>query len=282
MQALFLPGRGRTSDPSRGDSAKTLSGGGTAVARRLNAKRSFSMTWEYLPEYAADQLRGFYLGLFDDPVGTDFVFVDSTVRNVLSLDLSATGQRSQAAVEWASASGTVARSTTLTGPAQGAGVVTWTSPGASGLLTAGPVALDVSKAPVYLPGEPCAVSLYVRASAAASLTVRLQGYDAAGAVISGAVADVAVAATTSFQRAAVAVAAGVSAFASAVFVRPVVLTGASAPGSVSISAGQLEYALTATAWQPGFGSPRVVIPSTVGRTVNVIGLSDHTLTLAER
>jgi hypothetical protein len=89
--------------------------------------------------------------------------------------------------------------------------------------------------------------------------------------------------TTSWQRFQLSAGAGNSTLAGSVFVLPrLVMPSSSPPASVWIAGAQLEYADSASTFQPGMGSPRVLISATPGRGLDKFdGYSNHTLTLAE-
>lgn len=275
---LQLPApRTLSAPPARGETVHTLLSGGTAVTKRLHAKKTFALDYSISTSTVADLLAGFYLGLYGNG---PYVFVDLTVRNVLGLDVSTVGVRTQAALDWIQSTGTLARATGA--PVGGSGVLTWTSLAASATLQPGLVAntANIAKAPAYLPGEPVTVSLYAKASSSVTASLQLTGYDTAGAVLVTSAAT-SMSLTTSYQRFTVTIAAGAGAFASAFYVLPRIVLGASVPTSVSIAAAQLEYGDVVSAWQPGNGAPRVVIQGGPGRDVNLFGYSDHTLSLAE-
>lgn len=277
LRALPSP-NGPVSGPlSMGDASSTSLSGATTTYGRLYPKRSFSLPYDHLLPGDADTLMGFYTKLYGYG---PYVFVDPSVRNVLRLDTAACGARSNAAHGWAVATSLAAG----TGPPTGApdsGVLVWSSPAAGAVLSA---AADVSSslAPVWLPAEFCTVSLYVTCSSAKSVTLQLAGYNSAGTLAAFALTSTATVGTT-WTRLSVTAApadAGLTA-ASVVYVVPRLVVGASAPSSISVAGAQVEYADAATAWQPGYGSPRVVITSTPGWDVPQLGFTSHTLTLAE-
>jgi hypothetical protein len=263
MRALPSPNSPVTAAPSRGDVVHGLLSGGTAVHSRLHAKKAYSLSYTMLPASDADILLGFYQRLFG--LGP-FVFVDPSARNVLGLDVSTVGARPQAALGWVASAGSLGRASGAPSGCTASGVLTWSSLASAATLNPGSLAGSVSAtaAPVYLPSEAVTVSMWVKASASAAMTLRLAGFNAAGTLTVSSVST-AVAATTSWQRFAVTAAVGNAALAAAAFVAPQLLLGSSVPASVSIAGVQLEYGDTATAWQPGFGSPRVLPTSSPGR-----------------
>lgn len=289
MYRLPAPTGPLEAPPSRFDVEHVLAGGGTTVRKLLDAKRRWTLPYDLNDEAGASTIDGFYRGVYG--LGP-YRFVDPTIRNVLALDPSATGARTNAAVGWgvsATTAGTLAPDIATAPPPLlfGASVLTWTSPTASAwihpsvptlpgtnLTTAGKAI-----APVVLSQEAVTVSLYVKAASSVAMTLYAQGYNDLGQQI--AQTSTAFTATTSWQRITALSGAGFLTASGCNYVLPRLAVGATAPTSVSISAAQVEYGTTATAWQPGHGSPTVVILGTPGRTTQVIGAIDQTLTLAE-
>lgn len=279
MTVLPSPNGDIDASSSRGDVPVSLIGGGQAVIRRLHPRKTFVLPFESLTPVDADLITGFYSGLYGSG---PFVFVDASVRNVLGLDVSTCGVRTQASNGWVASSGTVTADTSQTSPVAGSGVVKLAGAGTSASLQPGVTAntATIAKAPVYLPGEAVTVSLYAKASASAACSLQLAGYGTSGAVtVTSLAASASV--TTSWQRFTVTAAIGAGAFASAAFVLPRLMLPVTAPANLWIAAAQVEYGDTVTAWQPGYGSPRVVITAPPGRTVPLYGYSTHTLTLGE-
>jgi hypothetical protein len=249
------------------------------VVRNLYRKRSFSLPYD-VTAAQSDVILGFYEGLYG--LGP-FRFIDPTALNILGLDVSTLGLRTQADLGWYQSTGNVARASSGGPSGLQTGVLTWSSLSASATIQPGVAAntADVNGAPVYIPAEPVTVSLYALASSSSSgHTLQLTGYDAAGSVLVTS-ASTPVSLTASWQRFVVTVGANAAAYASAIYVLPRLILGASVPTSVSIAAAQLEYADTVSSFQPGFGCPRVIIPSSPGRAISAPGWRSHTLTLAE-
>jgi hypothetical protein len=281
LRQLPSPNGPITASPSRQDSAKTLLSGGVAVIGRLNAKKTYSLPYSFLDAASADTLMGFYNRLYGYG---PFVFVDPSVRNVLGLDVSTMGLRSAASHGWVASAGALAVATTGGPTGLDSGVLTWTSLVASATLQPGAVAntANTAAAPVYLPAEACSVSLWAKASSATTASLQLTGYTAAGAVNYTASAT-SMSLTTAWQLFTVSVAAGLAGLVSSGLVLPRVVLGGTVPTSVSIAAAQLEYGTAATAWQPGYGSPRVLPTATPGREVQqtLDVTTNHTFVLAE-
>jgi hypothetical protein len=283
MRALPSPTGPVTASPSRQDAAKTLLSGGTAVIGRLQTKKTYTLPYDHLDAAGADLLLGFYQRLF----GTGpFVYVDPSVRNVLGLDVSTMGARSNAPIGWAASSGSVSRDT-IAPPAAAAtsGVLLWAGAAANATLQPGSAAntANTAAAPVYLPAEACTVSLYLLASSTVSVTLQLVGYNSAGAVTGSTIATTVTVGSAAWTPVAVSAAAGAAGVAGSAFVLPRIKLGGTAPATLSVAAAQLEYGPAATAWQPGFGSPRVLPPSSPGREVQQTQdiTTNHTFTLAE-
>lgn len=284
MRQLPPPNGPVTASPSRQDVARTTLSGGTVVIGRLKAKKSYSLPYEFLDATSADTLLGFYNRLYG--VGP-FVLVDPSVRNVLGLDVSSMGVRSNASIGWVADQGTLSRDT-IAPPAGAAdsGVLKWATSGTTNATlapgtTAG--AADIASAPVYLPNEAVTVSLYVIASASSTVTLKLNGYKADGTRLNQIYGANTPVGSGAWVRLTVSAAAQASALVGCAFVLPEVALGTTPPASLSLAGAQLEYGPTATAWQPGYGSPRVLPPSSPGREVQQTQdiATNHTLTLAE-
>jgi hypothetical protein len=281
MRVLPSPTGPVQATPSKGDIVHNLLSGGVAVTTRLNAKRTYSLPFEFLDATSADTLLGFYNRLYG--LGP-FAYVDPSVRNVLGLDVSSMGLRTNAAPGWVASPGTLTPAATGGPTGLDSGVLTWASLVASATLQPGAAAntAPITSAPAYLPTEACSVSLWAKASSATTASLQLTGYTAAGAVnYTGSATSMSL--TTAWQLFTVSVAAGLAGLASSAFVLPRVVLGGTVPTSVSIAAAQLEYGTAATAWQPGHGSPRVLPTTTPGRDLQQVSdiSTNHTLVLQE-
>lgn len=281
MRALPSPNGPVAATPDKGDVVKSLLSGGVAVISRLHVRRSYSLPYEYLDAAGADLLLGFYNRLFGNG---PFVYVDPSVRNVLGLDVSTCGLRTNASPDWIASTGTLTPAATGGPTGVTTGVLAWTSLANGATLQPGLVAntATITKAPVYLPTEAVTVSLYAKASVSHTATLQLAGYDAAG-VLNYSSSTASVALTTSWQRFTVSVAAGLVGLASSMFVLPRIVLGTTPPTSVSVAAAQIEYGTVATAFQPGFGSPRVLPAGSPGRDWQQVSdiSTNHTLLLRE-
>jgi hypothetical protein len=274
--ALPVPDQGWDEPETLGETTHALLSGGTAVTRRANPKRSWSPTFTGLQSGEEALIRGLYLGVF----GTGpFVLVIPSATNVLGLDVSSCGARSFAAPGWVAGSGTVTVDSSQTSPVVGSAVLKWASPTGSTRLRPGKVAgtADIRTAPVWLPSEPVTASVWAKASGTGA-QVRLDGFDVSGALLAS---SSAVAVPTSWTELTVTLPAGDTTLGASVFVLPTINATSSPPSNVWISSAQLEYATTATQWQLGFGSPRVVITAPPGRNVPMLGYANVSLQLAE-
>lgn len=261
--------------PSRGETVHTLASGGTAVTRLPLTKRSWSLPFSSLPGSDADVLAGFYGGLFG--VGP-FRWVDPTVVNVLPFAVAATGAVSTQPLGWSVSSGLLAASTAAVSPVDGPGVLRW-----SGSRPAGAVLglSSVASAVPLVPREFCAVSLWVSAAVAVSVTFGLYGYSTAGVAVSGASLTQSATLGSGWQRLTVVASPGEAALSSAPLLMPQLVVPGALSGDVFVAAAQVEYASSPSAWRAGAGAPAVTITGTPGRSVPQIGYSDHTLTIAE-
>lgn len=279
MQQLQSPNGPLDAPPGRGEVVHTLINGGTSVTRRLHAKRTYTLPYTSLYTADADTVLAFYQGLYGEG---PFVLIDPTKRNVLGLDTSTASVRVGSLVEWKPSTGTVITSTNTPPVGVPTGVLNWDGLAASATIMPGSVAstADTAHAPVYLPTEAHTISIYLSASTSATVTLQAAGCNAAGAVtVTSNTASAAL--TTSWQRFTVTVAKGAGAYAACAFLLPRILLGGTVPSNVYLAGAQLEYGTAATAFQPGYGSPRVMFTQSPGYSAPVFGYADLSLTLAE-
>jgi hypothetical protein len=276
MNRLPSPNSPMDAPPDRKATVHTLITGGQRTTQRLHAKQSYSLPFQLLTEADSDLISALYRGLYDPPAGTDFVFVDPSVRNVLGLDVSTMGLRAGASAGWVSGGGTLVATTTGGPSGVQSGVLTWTPSASSKAFNPGPTSgtADVTRAPVHIPGESVTVSLWIKSASSVSVTFQVGGYGTDGS-FSSVLATTVVAATTSWQRVSLSFAMTSTTLG---FVLPRLVS--SATTALSIAGAQTEYASSVSAWQPGYGSPRVSIVAPPGRSVQLLGYADHTLTLA--
>jgi hypothetical protein len=282
MRVLPSPTGAVQATPSKGDVVHNLLSGGVSVTTRLNAKRTYSLPFEFLDATSADTLLGFYNRLYG--LGP-FAYVDPSVRNVLGARRVVDGAADQ-------------RRPRLGGLVRHPHAGGYRRPDRPGQRRAhlgvpggvgDAAARDASehrqpspRRPAYLPTEACSVSLWAKASSATTASLQLTGYSAAGAVnYTGSATSMSL--TTAWQQFTVSVAAGLAGLASSALVLPRVVLGGTVPTSVTIAAAQLEYGTAATAWQPGHGSPRVLPTTTPGRDWQQVPdiSTNHTLVLQE-
>jgi hypothetical protein len=251
--------------------------GGTFTRRRASVKRQWPFQWQRLAGRDWQIVYAFYRRLFGEGPWC-LVIPDDVNRLSEAQSICAPGDDSP---EWSASAGTLAAGTGS--PLLPSGVLVWTSPGASGVLTAGNGAATVNPATAvpYLPGESITFSVYLMASAARTFTVRLSGFDAAGAYLASVTATVAVTAT-GYTQGVVTVGPSNGTLAGAVYVTgQVVAPTVSVPASVSIAAAQLEFRGSASAWGLGMGVPRVTCTSMTPRTVASLYANNVTMNLAE-
>lgn len=269
-----------TADPSLSETAHTLASGGTAVTRMARAKHAWSLPYPALRPDEADVLKGFYLRLYGSG---PWRFVDPTQTNALPYHVSVTGGLSSSPLGWSASSGTLTIVGTPPDQAADAGVLTWTGQvGASATLLAGAGGLtaDPLTAPVWLPSEFCAMSMWVKAAAGATVRAYLLGCNANGASVSNALTT-AVTTTGAWQRVVVVASPNEPAFVASAVALVTPCLSVSSATAVSMSGAQIQYGSEATSWRIGAGCPRVTIPSTIGRSIPAPGFSGHTLNLAE-
>lgn len=261
-----------------GESTTRLASGGTAVTHRPFGKKTYTLPYTWADPSEARTLIGFYMRAYGNG---PWVYVDPHATNVLGFDVASCGVRSNAPHGWVASSGTITRTSTPPTDAPDSGVLHIATPSANLALIPGSTTdtADTASAPAYVADLPVAPSLYVRASAACTGQVQAAGFDTTGALTSSSLAAAA-SITTSWQRFIVIGATNEPALAGSAMVLPRLFI-ASPPSWVEIAAAQLEYADAETDWTWGSGARRVNITSSPGDDVQLLGYSDHTLTLGE-
>jgi len=83
MQAIRTPNAAVTQPLSRSENVHQLISGGVAVTRRGRGRRGWQLGWAGCTPDTADQMIGFYLGVFGDG---PFCYVDPSWRNMLPTD----------------------------------------------------------------------------------------------------------------------------------------------------------------------------------------------------
>lgn len=262
--------------PSRGDVVHELLSGGVAVTRMLRSKRLYSLPYPDLSADEADLLLNFYRGIYGSG---PWLYVDPSTRNVLPLDASTFGIRTQAAPGWSASSGTVALDATTAPPVDTSAVLKWSAPASTATLWP---TVDVATAAPYLPNEPATFSVWLKASVAHTPRLFLSSVNSATGAFVDWGAQAAIALTTSWQRFSITVQPGSYSFTgNALLLRPALALSTSPPATVWAAAAQLEYARTVSTFSPGASVARTVIAGSPGRSVTTLGYSSHTLNLRE-
>lgn len=280
MTQLPGPSGGMVREPINAPAAVANMAGGEAVVAPLKTRDRFTLNFTSRPSGGlADLLAMFRDGVFGRG---PFVYVDPAFDNVLGLDVSTMGIV-DGSHGWATSGGTLAIDSTQTSPVLGSAVLNW-APTASGNVQPGTAANtgDVTVAPVVLPSESVTASLWVKASAAGSFTLRAAGQMSTGASgTTSAAVSTTVSVTTSWQQFSVPVAPGAYA-ATDLYVVPRLVAPASPPVNVWIAGAQLEYSAAASTWQRGYRSPRVTVTGwPAWASDKWDGYATHTLVLSE-
>jgi hypothetical protein len=279
MQQLVGPSGGMSREPINAPSVVGNMAGGETVVAPLKTRDRFTLPFTSRPGSGfADLLAMFQDGVFGRG---PFVYVDPSKSNVLGLDVASMGIV-DGSHGWAASSGTLAVDGTQASPVLGSAVLKWTITTASSTIQPGTggATADVTVAPVVLGPEPVTVSVWMKASAAGSFTLRAAGYTSAGALSTSSV-SVAGLVTTAWQRVAWTGTAG--AYGTDQFVLPqIVAPSASPPASLWIAGAQVEYASAVSSWQRGYRSPRVTVTGWPGWASDKWdGYASHTLVLSE-
>lgn len=282
MQLLRIPDLGVAGPLSRGEVTHALISGGTAVTRRLRARRVYQLGFTGCTPDTAATLVGFYAGDFGDG---PFCFVDPAWRNALRDDASTFGARGQAVSGWVLSNPgaeTLTYSSAVAPFKTSSGVAVWAGAGNGSRLGTGTFngtvyVPDTSVAPPYLTDRTNPARVYVRtASSTASVSVRGLAVAADGTVAS--TTTTTITATTSWQAYTAVIPASVTA---AYVVIDVLCNTASAP-NIYLSCADVQYGVTAPAgWVGGIGIPRVVVAAGLSSSGPFYVTRDHGLTLAE-
>lgn len=269
MMPLQMPTGDLDAPATRGDQLTTLLSGGSVAVRRLNAKRTWTLPYDARVASETDVLTAFYEGVFGDG---PFVYVDPTVRNVLTLDASTCGVRGAAWHGWKVTAGTLTRGGTVAPTrASASGVLNWSQDSGNGTATCKPGAVDglspdtgivgrAATAPVWLPKEPTTASVWVQiaASTTATATLALVGYDTTGAYMAEVnAAGVALSGAT-WRRLTLTIRPNQPELAGAAYILPRLTWTTSSSTALKFAGAQLEYSRAVTDWQRGYGTPRVL------------------------
>lgn len=284
MQILRMADSPYQSIGNRGETIHQLVSGGTVVTRVPNTKRSWVLPFSGMTEDTANLLVAFYAGT----MGTGpFIFVDPAWRNKLGADVSSMGAIKSAISGWSALNaGALAWDGTDAAPFPQSDVMTWTGAGNTSKLILGtwsgsaPIP-RTGDAPVYLPDQAGAGSLYVRtATSSASLGLTCMGVTAAGSSLSGAATTATI--TTTWQR--------LTNFAPTASTTMQYLTmqlacNTSSAPVIWIACADIQYgptnASTLGAWSVGLGSPRVVVAGGLAGSTPRYPWRNHALQLAE-
>lgn len=284
MQKFTLPDPGYSYDGGRGESAHVAISGATTVTRVPKTKRTWQLPYSGLTEDTANTLIGFYTGVMG--LGP-YILVDPAWRNKLSADQSSMGAISQGVSGWSALNaGALAWDGTDIPPFPQSDIMTWTGAGNTSKLILGtwsgsaPIP-RTADAPVYLPDQSGAGSLYVRtATSSASLGLTCMGVTAAGSSLSGAATTVT--ATTTWQR--LTNYAPTASTTMQYLTMQLACNTSSAP-VIWIACADIQYgptnAATLGAWSVGLGSPRVVIAGGLPGSTPRYPWRNHALQLAE-
>jgi hypothetical protein len=283
MQALRTPNAAYEHPAGRGEVVHQLISGGTAVTRRPQTRRQWSLGWGTTTPDTADPLVQFYAGMYGDG---PFRFVDPAWRNALSVDASTFGIRQQAITEWGDSSpgAVVTYDSTVAAAIPGSGVARWTSVPQNGQFALGAwngavFIPDAVLTPPYLPQAVTSITMYARSvTGTPNVTLRSKALLADGTVVNTTSGTSATLSTSAWTKLTVLMpAALVASYAS-----PNVICNTSGVSIIQFSNPLVEYGETpADNWVVGLGIPNVVISSGLGATSELLYARDHTLTLAE-
>ena len=282
MQTLRIPDLGVSGPLSRGEVTHDLISGGTAVTRRVRARRTYTLGFSGCTPDTAQTLVGFYVGDYGDG---PFCFVDPAWRNQLRDDTSTFGARAQAISGWALSNPgaeTVNFTSAVTPFEAPSGVALWAGAGngsrlGTGTFTGGVFVPDTAATPPYLSDRTTPVRVYVRtASSTASISLRGLAVAANGTVAS--TTTTTATATTAWQAYTAVIPISVTA---AYVVIDVLCNTASAP-NLYLSCADVQYGVTTPAgWAGGVGVPRVVVSAGLPSSGPFYVTRDHALQLAE-
>lgn len=264
----------------RNRSLVRLYNGGSTVLMQQYAKGQWTLSWDHLYNADADVIHAFA----DGAMGRGpFGLIDPTVRNMLTFEVASTGIRTSADIGWQANGGTVARSGAVS-PQRFAGVLSWSGMDVGDVLTMQAsydlVPLrwmdldshawqddpytwagypdnpqwsgDTSTVPFWVPGLPVSFSVSAKGSSTVNLTALCLD-------VNGNPVGTVLLATATLTAAWTRLTGTLSNTpAGTAFVLPSLAMAAN-PAVVSVCAAQGEYASTASLWQPGYGSPRVVL-----------------------
>lgn len=283
MQQIRTPNNAVQQVLERGEVLHQLISGGNAVTHRTRSRRAWQHSWAGCTPDTADQLIGFYLGVFGDG---PFQYVDPNWRNQLSMEVSTFGAQLDAVSVWSrslTASTPLQFDTTIAAPSPQSGVAKWINAAngeqvGCGVWNGSAFVPSVIGTPPVLAPVTTALSVYARAvTGSPSLSLRAQSTDTAFGTVTTQATATATLSTSAWTRLTVTVAAGVAAS----WWQPNLLCN-TAGATIRISCAQLQYGRTAPdPWVIGLGVPWVIVPAGMSANYDVLYARDQGLTLAE-
>lgn len=283
MQTIRTPNAAVQQAIQRGEVLHQLISGGSAVTHRLRGRRAWQLGWAGCTPDTADQMIGFYLGVFGDG---PFQYVDPSWRNQLSTEVSTFGAQLDAVSVWSrslTASVPLQFDTTVAAPSPRSGVARWINAAngeqvGCGTWNGSAFVPSIIGTPPVLAPTTTALSVYARAvTGAPSVSLRAQSTDTAFGTVTTRGTATATLSTSAWTRLSVNVAAGVS----AAYWQPNLLCN-TAGATIQLAAAQLQYGRAGPdPWVIGLGVPWVIIPSGLSVNYELLYAQDQGLTLAE-
>lgn len=268
---------------NRSENTHQLINGGLAVTRRVASRRAWQLTWSGLTPDLADQLVGYYTGVYGDG---PFRFVDPAWRNALTVADSTFGAvvDSIGSTTWATSSSGAALTfdTTVAAPSPQSGVLRWTAVPNGGQLApgswdGGKFVPNTLAAVPYLPQVVTSITVYGRAlTGTPNLSLRGRTQTSDGTTV-GTVTASANMSTSVWTPLQVTVPSGQVAS----YVAPNILCN-TANSVVQLACPLVQYGKTpADPWVIGLGVPRVIVAEAMPVQYELLYARDHSLILAE-
>lgn len=282
MVQIPSPSIGYAAKPGQGESVTTNGAGGSSVRRRGAVKWRWDFTYSKLIGADLELILGFYMRTV---VGNGpWCFVPPEFTNLLTLAQSLTGNLNGVVEGWTADAGTLAYDSTVTPAVLPAGVLRWTSPGASGNLArighATTLGVDLANAVPYIPAEPFTASVWAaKASGTLSARMRLLGIAADGVSVTGTVTGPTVSLAAAPSRLTATVSPG--GLSGAAYLAPAVENLTASGPNMLLSAAQLRLGSTPADWGAGRGVPRVIWADAPEQTIDSLYGSNPTMTLAQ-
>jgi len=284
MQAIRTPNAAVTQPLSRSENVHQLISGGVAVTRRGRGRRGWQLGWAGCTPDTADQMIGFYLGVFGDG---PFCYVDPSWRNMLPTDVSTFGAQLDAVSVWSrslTGSAPLSFDTTVTAPSPQSGIARWANAANGEQVGLGAwngtrfvPSTAIGMAPVLTPTT-TSLTVYARAvTGTPSLSLRAQSTDSTFGTVTTQGTTTATLSSSAWTRLAVQVPAGVTAS----YWTPNLLCN-TASALILLSAAQLQYGrATPDPWVIGLGVPWVVPASEMASDYDLLYARNHGLALIE-